>query len=123
MPMEMVSWVELWAVNLGPVLLYLGSIWYAYELHHKPGVTNVYWIWSFLAIKLAVIGAMIVRVQSLFYLYYVGRVGAWETVNPEHLVGAWFVGLGLFFHVLLLNYHPFWREGGHGMPPPPKEQP
>lgn len=109
-PIDVVSWGELWFVQLGPVLLYLGTVWFSFQLHRKPGATHAYWLWSFLCVYLAVFGAMIVRVQSLFHFYQVGRVGAWEAMNPEHLVGAWCVGIGLFFHVLLLNYHPFWQD-------------
>lgn len=113
LPMDMISWVELWVVSVLPLGLYLASVYYAYALAHKPRMQGDFpWRWSFLWLKLVVVGALIIRSRYLLQLWQAGREGAWLVVDPELLVASWCVGIGLFLHVFLLYKHPVWQEGG-----------
>ena len=112
-PMETYTWVEIWIVSVIPLLLYLGTVYHAFRLNQKPQMQrDVHWRWSFVWIQLAIVGATLIRVRALALLWYAGRADAWAVVDPELLVAAWCVGVGLLVHVYLLDTHPIWQTSG-----------
>lgn len=105
------TWMEIWLINLIPVVLYLGVVYHAYQLQRRPQMAHdVHWRWSFLWIQLAIVGTLIVRLRTLIWLWAAGRAGAWAVVDPELIVAAWCIGIGLLVHVYLLDKHPIWRD-------------
>ena len=109
--MPMVRWIELWFFELMPMLFYMGTVYFAYQLYHKPVFSHDYWHWSFLWLMLATVGLMLIRMQALVLLWQGGREAAWAGgINAEHVMAAWCVGVGLMTHTFLLYRHPIWRS-------------